>query len=133
MQYIARGHSTSYWVLIEWWAYLEPYQISKIERLGKKIIALTIFTKHSILNLWEGSEYESGFKCINILNIPGLSIYTLIMLNMLESNCVNRNKQSSEYARILNVLDAVHSIRSLYKLRSSYRNRAVFRTLPTNI
>ena len=32
-------------------------------------------------------------------------------------------KQSAEYARILNVSDAVHSIRSLYKLLSSYRDR----------
>ena len=38
-------------------------------------------------------------------------------------------KQSAEYARILNVSDAVHSIRSLYKLLSSYRDRDVFRTL----
>ena len=37
--------------------------------------------------------------------------YGLIMLNMLE------------YARILNVSDAVHSIRSLCKLLSSYRER----------
>ena len=37
--------------------------------------------------------------------------YGLIMLNLLE------------YARILNVSDAVHSIRSLCKLLSSYRER----------
>ena len=37
--------------------------------------------------------------------------YGLIMLNMLE------------YARILNVSDAVHNIRSLCKLLSSYRER----------
>ena len=34
-----------------------------------------------------------------------------------------------KYARILNVSVTLHSIRSLYKLLSSYRNRDVFRTL----
>ena len=33
-----------------------------------------------------------------------------------------------KYARILNVSDAVHSIRSLCKLLSSYRDRDVFKT-----
>ena len=39
------------------------------------------------------------------------------------------NKQSSRNARILDVSDAVHSIRSLYKLLSSFRDIDVFRTL----
>ena len=43
--------------------------------------------------------------------------YVLIVLNMLV------------YARILNVSDAVHSIRSLCKLMSNNRDRDVFRTL----
>ena len=38
-------------------------------------------------------------------------------------------KQSAKYARILNVYDAAHSIRSLHKLLSSYLDRDVFRTL----
>ena len=37
--------------------------------------------------------------------------YALIMLNMLEFACIYLNKQSSEYARILNVSDAVYSIK----------------------
>ena len=43
-----------------------------------------------------------------------------------------KKKQSAEYAGILNVTDVVHSIRSLYELLSSYRDRDIFRTL-TNI
>ena len=39
------------------------------------------------------------------------------------------NKQSAEYVKILNVSGAVHSIRSLYKLLSSYRDKDLFRTL----
>ena len=39
--------------------------------------------------------------------------YALIMLNMLE------------YATILNVFDAVHSIKSLCKLLSSYRGKHI--------
>ena len=46
--------------------------------------------------------------------------YALIMLNMKEYMDIYLEKQSTEYARILNVSATVHSIRSLYKLRSSY-------------
>ena len=51
-------------------------------------------------------------------------------MSMLEYAVIYLKKQSTEYARsILNVSDAVHSTRSLYKLLSSYRDRDVFRTL----
>ena len=53
--------------------------------------------------------------------------YALITLNMIEYAGIHLKKQSTGYARILNVSLAVHSIRSLYKLQSSYRD--VFRTL----
>ena len=53
------------------------------------------------------------------------------MLNMLEFGYMYLNKQSSKYARILNVSDAVHSRRSPYKLLSTYSNRDIFRTLPS--
>ena len=57
--------------------------------------------------------------------------YALITLNMIEYAGIylKKKKQSPEYARIRNVADGVHSIRSLYKLLSSYRDRDVFRTL----
>ena len=42
------------------------------------------------------------------------------MLNMIESASIYLKKQSAEYARILNVFDAIDSIRSLYRLLSSY-------------
>ena len=38
------------------------------------------------------------------------------------------NKNSSEYVSLLNLSDAVHSIRSLYTGLSSYQDRGVFRT-----
>ena len=53
-------------------------------------------------------------------------------LNMVEYAGIYLKKQSTEYARILNVFDVVHSIRSLYKLLSSYRDRNVFRALSNN-
>ena len=60
-----------------------------------------------------------------------MSEYPLTTLNMIEYAGINlKKKQDSEYARILNVSDAVHSIRPLHKLLSSYRDRDVFRTLP---
>ena len=62
------------------------------------------------------------------------------MLNILEYACIYLNKLSFEYVRILNVSDAVLSIRLLYKLPSSYRERererererGVFRKLSKN-
>ena len=56
------------------------------------------------------------------LNMNG---YALIMLNMIEYANIYLKKQSAEYARIiLNVSDAVHSIRSLNVTETD-----VFRTL----
>ena len=56
--------------------------------------------------------------------------YALITLNMIEyAGIYLKKKRSAEYARIRNVADGVHSIGSLYKLLSSYRDRDVFRTL----
>ena len=49
--------------------------------------------------------------------------YALITQNMI------LKKQSAEYVRILNMSDAVHSIRSLYKLLSSYQDRHIQNTV----
>ena len=58
-----------------------------------------------------------------------MSGYALITLNMIEYAGIYLKNQSAKYSRILNVSDAAHSVRSLYKLLSSYRDRDVFRTL----
>ena len=62
--------------------------------------------------------------------------YASIMLNMIEyastyliKNKKQKEKQSAEYARILNMPDALHRIGSLYKLPSSSWDRDVLRTL----
>ena len=55
--------------------------------------------------------------------------YALIIVNMIEHANIYLKKQSAEYARILNVSDAVHSIRLLYKLLSSYRDRQIQNTV----
>ena len=55
--------------------------------------------------------------------------YALITLNMIDYAGIYLKKQRAEYVRILNVSYGVHSIRSLYKLLSSYQDRVVFRTL----
>ena len=50
-----------------------------------------------------------------------MSEYALIMLKMIEYADIYLKKQSAEFARIiLNVSDAIHSVRSLYNLLSSY-------------
>ena len=54
-----------------------------------------------------------------------MSEFALITLNMIEYAVVYLKKQSAAYARILNVSDEVHGIRSLYKLLSSYRDRRI--------
>ena len=58
-----------------------------------------------------------------------MSGYALITLNMTEYAGIYLKNQSAKYSRILNVSDTAHSLRSLYKLLSSYRDRDVFRTL----
>ena len=55
--------------------------------------------------------------------------YASVMVSMIEYTCIYLNKQSAQYARILDVLDVVYSVRSLYKLLSSYGDRDLFRTL----
>ena len=55
--------------------------------------------------------------------------YASVLLNIIEYTYIYLKTQSAEYARILNMSDAVHNIRSMYKLLSSYRDRDVFRTL----
>ena len=55
--------------------------------------------------------------------------YALMTLNTTEYASIYLKRQSAEYTRILNVSDAVHSIKSLYKLLSSCRQRDVFRIL----
>ena len=64
--------------------------------------------------------------------------YVLITLNMIEYATTYLKNQNAEYAGILTVFDAVRyidavgmclSIRSLYKLLSSYRDRDVFKTM----
>ena len=79
---------------------------------------------HRVLNM---PEYLSLNMPLQLLNMRA---YALAMLNMLEYACIYLNKQSSQYARILNVFDAVHRIKSLYKKVSGYWDKGVFRTLP---
>ena len=67
--------------------------------------------------------------------------YASIMLNMIEYASTylkkkkkqkkkkNKKKNSAQYARILNMPDALHRIGSLYKLPSSSWDRDVLRTL----
>ena len=74
------------------------------------------------LRIWLVCDYtkvtqccEYAWTCLN--NALNMREFGLIVLNMLE------------YAIILNVSGAVHSIRSPWKLLRSYRDRGVFRTL----
>ena len=81
-----------------------------------------------LVKVSQGFEYASSSKCQSseygkVSNMWGLHR----VLNMREYAWIYLNKQSSEYAKILNVSDTVHGIRSLYKLLNSYRDRGMFR------
>ena len=59
-----------------------------------------------------------------------------IWLNMVERVWIGReyawiynNRQDSEYANVLNTFHAIHSLRSLYKLMSTYGDMGVFRRM----
>ena len=54
-----------------------------------------------------------------------MRLYASVMLNIIEYAHFYLKKQSAAYTRILNISDVVHSIRSLYKLVSSYRDRSI--------
>ena len=58
-----------------------------------------------------------------------MSEYALITLNMTEYAKAHLKKQNAEYARILNVSDAVHSTRSLHNLLRSYQDRRIQNTV----
>ena len=51
--------------------------------------------------------------------------YALKTLDIIEYTGINLNKQSSEFAKILNVSEALHTIKSPYKLLSSYWDRNI--------
>ena len=91
---------------------------------------------HNMPRLWilicEG--YTGCWICLNkseyALMIFQYAWLSLLTLNMIECGGIYlKKKKSAEYARILNVPDAVHSRRLLYKWLSSYRDRDVLRTL----
>ena len=53
--------------------------------------------------------------------------YASIPQNIIEYAGIHLEKQGTEYARILNAADVVHSIRSPYKLLSGYSDGYLFR------
>ena len=64
-----------------------------------------------------------------VLTMLNMREYTLRMLNLLGYAGIYLNKQSSEYDRILNMSYPIHSIRSHYKLLSSYQDRRIQNTM----
>ena len=61
------------------------------------IIAVSCFSKHSIVDIWQGSEYASGSEYLRVLNMS-------LVLNVLEFWIYQGSKYASgfKYARILN-------------------------------
>ena len=51
--------------------------------------------------------------------------YALMTRNMIEYDGIYLEKKPAEYARILTGSDAVHNIRSLYKLLNGYPDRRI--------
>ena len=84
----------------------------------------------NMARLWIFKGYTG---CWIYLNAPEHTLeipqYAWICPNNTGYALIYLNTQSSESAKILNLSDAVHNIRSLYKLLSSDRGRGVFKTL----
>ena len=61
------------------------------------IIAVSCFSKHSIVDIWQGSAYASGSEYLRVLNMS-------LVLNVLEFWIYQGSKYASgfKYARILN-------------------------------
>ena len=76
LQYIVRGHSSSWWALIERWAYSEPGQRPKMECFGKIIIVFNYFCKKHHLKSLRGFSILVNFhKYDSVLNMhPALKI-----------------------------------------------------------
>ena len=55
--------------------------------------------------------------------------HTSVTTNIIKYAGIYQEKLSTEYARFLDISDAVHSIKSLYKLLSDCRDKEVFRIL----
>ena len=56
-----------------YWEIQNPVKDLRWSTLKKQLQFLTIFANISILNLWDGSEYVSGFKYVRVLNIHKFS------------------------------------------------------------
>ena len=129
------------------WKGFRQCQVSAFARIAQSFEYTRIWLNNA---LWQGSEYAWSTKyaraqnmarlwkckgctgcwiCLNKLEYASMSQYSWISLNNAEHIPAYAWKNSSEYARILNVFDAVHSIRSLYKLLRCYRDGDIFKTL----
>ena len=76
------------------WEPWNTYWEIDVFRIRSKMDFLTIFAKNSVLNLWEGSEYVSGFEYVRVLNIRKFSLMTGFWI------CVGvRLWKGSEYSR----------------------------------
>ena len=88
----------------------------------------------NMARLWICEGYVGCWICLNEPEYALImSQYTWMCLNNAEYEWIYRHirekKQNAEYVRILNVSDAVHSVRSLHKLLSSYRDRLIQNTV----
>ena len=124
---MAGGHSASYWVIIERWAYSQPCQRSKTERFRKIIVAFNYFRKtlhlKSLRGFWICRFFNmSGFwifqdcQYARVLNFQGCTGFTYFskcdkVLNMREDAIMEGFWvfQKSEYARFLH-MQALHKV-----------------------
>ena len=88
----------------------------------------------NMARLWICEGYTWYWICLNKPEYALImSQYTWVSLSNAEYDLKFRHipekKQSAEYATILNVSDAVHSIRALHKLLSTYQERRIQNTV----
>ena len=90
----------------------------------------TLARAQNMVRLWICEGYTGCWICLNMPeNALIMCQYAYVILNINKYARIylkkKTKKQSAEYARLLNVSDAVYWIRSLHKLLSSYWNRRI--------
>ena len=127
-------HDTKFWLCLLnmaekclnklFWLWQDSeYACSKFDRVLNMSLVLSRARARNMARFWICKGYMGCWISLTKLD------YALVMMDILEYVCIYQNKQSSEYAKILNVSDAVHSIRLLCKSLSIYRDKHIQNTV----
>ena len=107
------------------------YAWSRFHRVLNKPMVLNIQWPQNMASLWICTCYTEWWICLNKLDYALIvPQHVSVCLSNAEYDWICRHITEKNKELNINVSDGVHSIRSLYKLLSSYRDRDIFRALP---